>query len=317
MIFDLKTILLRLIQSLPSKEAHILDRMIHYRILGSNNSYSEHLHHYYWENQVDFWDENPSPVRPSKGDIAIYRGFIEQVSSKQRILILGSTPELRDMAAQIPDAKVYIADFSYRMPLAMFSFTKHVDVLREKWIKDNWLELPFASGFFDVILGDLALQQFPPDLEQVFLEKMRFFLKKGGAFVGRFHFLDASMRQETLLELVRKTMNAGIPDRQKFILLKLRVLWFFAEPSRRQLLRSVSAEKFKEFVEHESRSAPLLKHVRDALITDKDSYRSWSPPEKEELERLLLRSFTIVKKAISDDYEDAKYYPIFDLSPKM
>ena len=313
--FITRKVLLNLLRLLTQKELRLLDAMLHKHIFDSI-TYPEHLHYLYWEGQTDFWDNNPSPIRPSQDDIDIYCKFLQRIREKKRILILGSTPELRDLLVKEVGVTIYLADFSYQMPAAMLKFTQHVDPLKEVWIKANWLELPFPENFFDVILGDLILQQFPPDLELSFLKKMHLFLKEDGAFIGRFHFLDDAMRRGSLGNLIRKTIDSPLSEQQKFVLLKLRMLWFFADPARRKLHRQTAAQKFDDFVDTNKIRDPLLQRVRAALLTDKDSYRNWSPPEEKPLLDLLSKYFVILDKCVASDYEDAKYYPLFLLTPR-
>ncbi len=314
--FILKKILTKLVYFLSKDEIYVIDALIHARLTERTPNYQEHLHFFYWENQVDSWGNMPSPVRPSQNDVEIYQSFMPPECKEERILILGSTPELRDLAAQRPDAKVYIADFSYRMPLEMLKFTKHVDPKKEKWMRDNWFDLPFPENFFDIILGDLVLQQFPPELEPVLLKKMHSLLKKDGLFIGRFHFLDKASCSGTIADTVREITNSNLTNRERFILLKIRIVWLFTDLIRRELNRPVSAKKFDEYVKNNSIQDPILLEVRDSLIADQNSYRHYSVPEEKELIKILSRYFTIVDRGTSDDYVKSEIYSVFSLGSK-
>src|SRR3989344_2055774 len=175
---------------LNAEAIRILDAVIHGSRFGQSNIYPEHQHYMYWERQSYFWDKVACPVRPSKGDIEIYSNFLKRKSQKNSILILGSTPEVRDLVSKETNAKIYVADFSYNMPSAMLRFTQEVDVLKETWIKSNWLELPFPTKFFDVVLGDVVLHQVTPILEPTLLKKIKYLLKDDGLFITRLFFLD-------------------------------------------------------------------------------------------------------------------------------
>lgn len=315
-------ILSELVKILSFNELRVLDRKIHLAMPRfSNGFYQEHWHYFYWENQIDFWHMVPNPIRPSREDILIYKDLISEYVKRngpvRKILLLGSTPELRDLLSELPEASVYLADFSFRMPIGMLKFTAKADPLKEIWIKANWLELPFPENFFDIILGDLILQQFPPEIEPIFLEKMRFFLKEAGFFIGRFHFLDEKMRQEDISDVIKRTLAAKMSDEEKFILLKLRILWLFADPKKRKLNREQSAMEFKKFVEIHKIGNPVVEKALGATLADKDSDRNWSPPTESDLKEILQKSFTITDSKIASDYEDAIYYPIFNLSPKI
>ena len=310
-------LLLKLAALLSREDLHKLDRFIHSSLFLRDQGYVEHLHYFYWENQIDFWYKLPPPVRPSVADIVSYRKCIEQGGRIERLLILGATPELRDLVVMLPPQrpKIYLADFSYRLPLAMVRFMVHGDPAQETWVKGSWLDLPFPEGFFDVILGDLVLQQFPPDLEPLFLEKMCAHLKAGGSFIGRFHFLDHKLQEETIPAIVSNVLSADLPDEAKFILLKLRILWQFADFERRDLRRELSVKRFDEFMQ-QGAHPKILHDVRESMRTDRDSFRSWSPPSEEELLNILGRSFSLKERRAASDYRFAHYYPLFRLVPR-
>lgn len=312
----MKKIIASFVALLSHREVRFLDRLLHQSILERHASYAEHLHYFYWENQTDLWGTLASPVRPSKGDVAVYERFLSRLPTKGRVLLLGSTPELRDLLAGLRDVKVHLADFSYRMPLAMLSYTANVDPAREIWIKANWLELPLPEGSFDAILGDLVLQQFPPELERSFLGTMARLLAPHGRFLGRFHFLHENMKTLTLEEIVSAVLDGKGDEEQKIVLLKLHTLWRYAEPERRKLNRDTSAREFERFVRASGLRNKIVERALASVLADRTSYRSWSPPAEDELERILTSAFRIEERALSSDYVDAAYYPLFLLARK-
>ena len=312
----LKRVLKKFVYFLSKDDMRMVDAMIHARLMERTPSYQEHFHYSYWENQIDSWDGMPSPIRPSRGDMEIYQSFLPPESKEEHILILGSTPELRDLAAQRSDAKIYVADFSYRMPLAMLPFTMFVDPMREKWIKDNWLELSFPENFFDIILGDLALQQFPPELESVLLKKTQAILKKEGVFIGRFQFLDKISCSGTIPDIVEKIINSKLTNRARFVLLTRHIVWLFTDLVKRESNRPISAKKFDEYVKKNSINNPILLKVRDSLMAGQNSYQNYSVPEEKELMTILSQYFIIADRKVSNDYEKSEIYPIFSLKPK-
>ena len=272
----------------------------------------------YWDNQIYFWGNHPVPIRPSTDEISEYRRALFEclrsvtTSSPPKILILGSTPEIRDLVAQLAprEAEIYLADISYRMPGGMLKLTHFVDPLRERWIRCDWLELPFSESFFDVVIGDLLLQQLPPLKEILFLEKMALMLKKEGMFISRFHFLDTEIHKTTIEEIVRRFNTPEISADERFVLTKFHVLWLFADLEKRTLNRAEAAEAFNEFVVKNHIQDPVLLRVNQSLLFYKDSFRQWSPPSKEALTFQLEKVFTIKSQFVAKDYEDAKYYSL-------
>ena len=310
-----KKVIAKLVGFLSREEKCFLDKAIHQNSSELDTLYSEPVHYFYWENQIDSWGVMPSPVRPSHEEIESYARLLENKNTGNA-LILGSTPELRDLLAKRPSANVHLADFTCRMPLAMLKHTQNVDAEKEIWVKANWLNLPFPEKFFDVILGDLALQQFTPELEGTFLQKISSLLKPEGIFILRAHFLEKAMQSKDAYSIMQDVLSRNLTNYGKFISLKLNILWLFADPENRNLHRLVSAEHFDRFVKSRDIEDPIVKRVRDALIADKDSYRSWSPPTEEVLMKKISSVFTINEILTAGDYEESRVYPIFSLTPR-
>lgn len=310
----LKNFLINIPKLLDKEEINILDNEIHKHFLGKQSANFEHQHRGYWERQVDFWGSNVPPVRPSEEDINVYKNFLRQANQKNNILILGSTPELRDLVSEETSAKIYVADFSYRMPVAMLKFTKNVDPLKETWVKGSWLDLPFPSKFFDVILGDVALHQLTPELEPVFLEKMKSFLKDDGFFITRIFFLDEKFLKNDLRDITKKILIGPFTYQQKSSLLRLQTVWLFSDLAKRKFNRRLSAEKFGELLKEFPDK--IMKEAHSILVADRDSYRHWSPPEEKDLIRMISQYFSVKDRRMANDYSYAEYFPIFLLAPK-
>ncbi|MEK7557785.1 MAG: class I SAM-dependent methyltransferase [Patescibacteria group bacterium] len=100
------------------------------------------------------------PFAPSQKEQEFYKKYCEIVSASQtlpkRALILGATPELRDIAINVGLESIAV-DISDKM-MEKFSvlMEKQNHVLDKKIIKD-WLEIDFPLGYFGIIMGDASL----------------------------------------------------------------------------------------------------------------------------------------------------------------
>src|SRR3989344_4283750 len=175
--------------------------------------------------------------------------------------------------------------------------------------------LIFPSKFFDVILGDVVLHQVTPELELVFLEKMKCFLKDDGVFITRAFFLNKSFLESNLRDIAKTILSGPLTYQQKYSLLKLQTVWLFSDLVNRKFNRRLSAEKFGELIKEFPDK--ILKKVHNVLLTDKDSYRSWSPPREEDLINMVSKPFCIKDKNVANDYQYAEYFPILILAPKQ
>jgi len=305
-----------IIQFLSPYERHFLDKVLHQSFLGHADFYTEHFHSY-WERLTSSWGQMLSPIRPSKGDCEVYQGYLGRKEGIESVLILGSTPELRDLAVQLPKSKIYVVDFSHQMLSGMLKFTHHADPAREIWIKDDWLSLFLPERSFDVIIGDLVLQQIPPENEKVFLKKVNSLLKKDGIFISRFHFISERFRNKTIEEIVKEVEAKKRSYSEKLTLIRLWVWERFSDPANRKMDRRLAAREYMEFIKRIKAPDEAVTKVKQTLIDWEDAPYNWSPPTEKQLVDGLSDYFTIVDRKVATDHEDAIYYPVFNLSPKI
>ncbi|MBI2623901.1 class I SAM-dependent methyltransferase [Candidatus Parcubacteria bacterium] len=307
----LQKLLLYLSQLLKRDELAVLHRLIHQRLITATKRTHEQDQCGYWERLADRWEDVTSPFRPSSGDISVYREFLTKTRGVGPVLILGSTPELRDLAATAGAGRVHLADFSYRMPLAMLRFTKHVDPREEIWVRANWLELPFPQEFFGAILGDLTLQQLTPEAEPRLLGKVATLLRPGGVFITRCQVLDETVLGDDIGAIVARFRGRPLTDWQKVYFIASRLLWRFADRTLRQLNRTLASQKLAAWADATGTTHPLLARIRQAILEDPAAFRTWSPPGERELVTLFSKYFTVVETKRANDYEGAEWCPIF------
>ena len=313
----IKKIFSKILNLLSPYERRFLDKVLHQSVLGHADFYTEHSYYSYWERLISSWSQMSSPIRPSKGDYKIYQDYLGRKKEVERVLILGSTPELRDLAAKLPKTKIYVADFSHQMLSGMLKFMRHADPAKEIWIKGDWLSLFLPARSFDVIIGDLVLQQIPPENERVFFKGVNSLLKKDGIFISRFHFISERFRNKTIEEIVKEAEKKARSYNEKLTLIRLWVWERYSDPASRKMDRRLAAREYTEFMKRTEMSDEAIKKVEKTLIAWENAPYTWSPPTEKQLVDGLSDYFTIVDRKVATDHEDAIYYPIFNLSPKM
>lgn len=90
------------------------------------------------------------------GIIKIYKELLKKAIGKKKnfkALVLGATPELRDLVLEKVGELVTI-DISWEMIKKATSLMKYQNHPREIIVKADWLDSPLRSNNFDVILGD-------------------------------------------------------------------------------------------------------------------------------------------------------------------
>lgn len=127
------------------------------------------------------------PARPCPGQIEIWKKIIkEKVKGIEnpKVLILGSTPELRDICAKYK-LETIVCDISSNMIKAMDKLVKYKNP-KEKKVICNWLNTDFKKESFDLILGDASLNQLlgKNNLKKL-LAKLKDLLKPNGHILLR------------------------------------------------------------------------------------------------------------------------------------
>lgn len=168
---------------------------------------SQEKHAQPWKKLSQRWQKYYTfPGRPSKSAIDNYRKFAKKVLTgvkNPKILILGVTPELRDLVAEFKSAQVAAIDINLEMILAMTEICKKCQS-DEILVRGNWTSTPFTDNYFDVVMGDLVLANVPHKLQDQFLKEVARVLKPNGYFIQRIEVVCKNHKKETVDELFEK-----------------------------------------------------------------------------------------------------------------
>lgn len=156
------------------------------RLLAGETQHHHFLQKQYWDARSNDWNLYESPFRPSELEIAQYRSLLATTENKRKILLLGSTPELRKLLSEhYYHSSIFICDFSWRMLEAMTYQADSVDPEKEIWVKADWNEPALPVHFFDLVIGDLPLLQIHPERELQFLKQIYRLLLPNGICIMR------------------------------------------------------------------------------------------------------------------------------------
>ncbi len=272
-----------------------------------------------WQIPPLFWDDFTPPWRPSKDDVKNYTQAISDLDKNCQILILGATPELRDLVASL-GFKPVIVDFSLPMLVEMMKYTKGVDVNDEIWVKSSWLNMPLSAGF-DAVLGDLVLKMIEVNRQEEFLNKVKKILSPQGTFVTRVHFVDESLFDLTSDGIL--DMPSAVLDRHlAACAIGGRVLDKFSDLDK----NVVSLKEVIEFMKDAIKNArnfreknifsKSLEFISDGMEQRPNLGINWPAYNKFQLDSLVCKFFNISDVKISGDYPDSEFYPIYFLKNK-
>ena len=104
----------------------------------------------HWPDLHRRWAQVTTPLRPTPEDVERFRQAIAQ--HRDRVLLLGVTPELADLGAQTIGIDKNSAMAAHLWP----GNTAHRQALA-----GDWLALPFARDSFSAAIGDGSLSPLP------------------------------------------------------------------------------------------------------------------------------------------------------------
>ena len=151
-----------------------------------------------WKKIADNWEQLGPTAKPSEEEIELYRAIsLIELSEKAKIkvVILGSTPELRDMCSDFFDSKIEsitCVDATEDMYHAMSRLLKSKNT-KEKFVHGNWLNLSeyFEKESIDIIYGDHIVSNVGGKENELFSE-IKTILKNDGCFISKIQHTDTT-----------------------------------------------------------------------------------------------------------------------------
>ncbi len=128
---------------------------------------------------VDAWKCAVYPARPSPEEMAEYDSLMKEFAGKN-LLILGATPEFRDLGANY-QCSVTCADINSDMLEGMKQLMSAKN-LSETLVQCNWLNMPFSEEF-DVAFAEQSINIVPVAEFKTFLRNVHTALKPNGHLV--------------------------------------------------------------------------------------------------------------------------------------
>ena len=256
---------------------------------------------------VESWSKITEPAIPSKNEIQFIREYISNNYLAQhefKVLILGSTPRLRDLLSEFVNCKVFLCDINPEMTFAMTELLEKANPENETWVKTSWLDMPFKDQNFDLILGDITIDNVPFELHNQYIDEVRRVLKDTGTYLGRFIFF---RDHHDVIDFEKTLESYG-----ELTPAKLSPLWsigtFFRTPAQ---TKEVMVADFVKFIE-ETKSN-FIKQT--TLITGIEEYypfnKSWYTYHIDDFEQLIQDKFRIENKFVADDNNMIPGYEVF------
>lgn len=317
----MNTLFSRLLKSVvrnlsPQQQSELLANIYREQASEQPPTYRPPEHYEYWERQIRSWGRHAYPVVPTGEELDRYEQEVIRAknraeNTRTRVLILGATPQVRDVCAKHRDQlSITVADYSFRMITGMLQYAQLVDPMVEQWVRADWLDLPLAEQHYDCIVGDLAMQQIEPRYETQFLQGVRDLLTPGGVFVTRLHYIPSNV-PASVEEIVSFVLSQPLSEARATNYLKMHLLWKFTDGESRQLRRTAARESLELTAEKLAvTDNPVVQAVLRSFRRYEFSFRRWAPPQKDELHALLKTSFDDINYYTMHHDPLAPYYPV-------
>lgn len=234
-----------------------------------------------WKSFASRWKKYYAPPgRPSKSAIQTYRKYSLEVfrnvkGRRPRALILGATPELRDLMFEL-GAEVTVADINPEVVRKLKSLMHHRKKAKEKLIMGDWSRIELPKEYFDVIVGDVVLGNVRRNRQPNFLRNMKSALAPNGHFIQKMEVIPDNWKFEDMEATLNRFGNAR-PTKNYSVELVAMLLHNTFDRKRRiaslkRIRRGIAQYMTGDRITHPN------KNVRKLLS---DIWAFWKPMEKE------------------------------------
>ncbi len=273
-----------------------------------------------WNRLAFVWRKCATPpARPCKELLKIWEGVVKEVCGKaknSKALILGSTPELRDLVLKYNFQSI-ACDMNSSMLEAMEQLMKHKNHLKNQKVRCNWLEMNFKENSIDLVLGHQSLEQILTigDLKKL-LSKLKFFLKPNGRILICEVIREKKKPEITgkdWVKLFDKYKNKTISDCELHHFLKYNSNWNSYNKSPSLMGTSSIYKKIKE-LDKQNKSVKNFALWWEKVIGN--SNKRILIFLRKDLEKLLKQYFQLLPIKQCDDFHFCKYMPSYLGKPK-
>lgn len=267
-----------------------------------------------WEKNSEGWFSVGSPWRPSAGDVRVYQKLCGS-RINGRVLILGSTSELRELVASQHNSPVLV-DISFAMLQKMSQSLTHGDQANEIWIKSDWCEAPLRSNYFDLIIGDMVWWVVSVDSQFRLRDKIADLLAPDGIFVSRFRLIGAGNGQHNPRGVVKEYLAKYEANPENEILLRNAMMSRLYDSTADVGTKRLNRERAKVILSEvsdgldNSRHRAFLSAASERLLS-----ADWTAQTREEIFSILADKFELFSEMHATDYE-SEYYPIVSFKKK-
>lgn len=246
------------------------------------------------------------PLRPSKDDLRVFEKTLRAagIGPQSRVLVFGSTPELRDLALR-HGASVTAADHSPQMMAAMTQLMVE-NRQREEQLTADWLGIPRDDSSYDIAMGDNFLNMLPSHLSAALVNEISRLPKPGGHVVATFMFLPPDDKKLEDLVAAFESDQIALGD---LVFFANRTTW---NPETRMNFTGDSLGRIEQLCE----LGKAGQKTREAIAPLGHQHFYITLPPEQEMDELLEQRFEIKAKEPGRDFPCCPYRPVYLLRSK-
>jgi len=263
-----------------------------------------------WKKIAETWKRFGPGARPSRQNIKDMEKFLlPYIKNKKvaHVLVMGATPEIRDMLASYKNIEVTLLDMNLEMMLAMTDLMKRKNK-QENWMVGNWLTAPLQHNYFDAVLADFTKGNLPYDRQPLLYQHIAEMLKPGGALIERLYSRFKDTPVYDVEKLLKKYSRIKPTHRSAGELWNYLVFMIHRDPVSPSDRPYQILEKYKDW--------PHMKEYKKLMYDLVPPGKMWHYGRGWEYEkRPVLKYFTIKDKRPDNTVYKAGAF-VFELRPK-
>lgn len=261
-----------------------------------------------WDGNAKNWQASGSPWRPSNDDIQLYQKLAGN-KLRGKVLILGSTPELRDLASRY-SAQPVLVDICSSMIIKMSTLLKEANPLNEVWVKSDWYEAPLSENSFDLALGDMPWWVVSVQGQEKLRDKIASILKPSGLLITRVRLRDPLRINEDGGKVIGRYLREFDQDHEKYHVAGNKMVSHLHDITADIAGKRISRTKTKELILAAAASAVIPLHKKFLIeFSERLLSADWTSQTRDEIMSVITRKFNIKNETHANDY-DSEFYPI-------
>jgi len=256
-----------------------------------------------WLKYAENYKKDTYPGKPSPDDLDIFYKFIKKAIGKKkaRILVLGATPGMRDVAAKF-NSEITLIDNNKDVIKAMSKLIKHKK--KEKKIVGNWLKMPFKDNYFDVVIGDLIIGNIHGEKNKDLIKEIYRILKPKGYWIHRVYVIENNLKRKNTEDMIKEFSKAI--KKYKNIGLMDALIKNSYNPKTRFIYTSAIKKSLDKYGKNNKCIYPENKKIEKIMNKE---YNLWSPFKvkwyvgtKKEVFSRLSKYFKVLRKGKTKDH---------------